>query len=547
MPRNRLRFSQKPYDVLIIGGGIYGAWIAWDAVLRGLSVALVEKGDFGHATSSNSSRIIHGGLRYLQHGDVRRMRQSFYERAVLMHLAPHLVRPLPFLIPTYGVGLRSKWILRVALMLNGLIGAGQVEGLSRDSAAAMPPARGVPRQECCRLAPGIVREGLTGGVIYYDGQVSSSERLLLSVMMSAIRKGVDASNYLEAIRLLNRNDRVIGVTARDVIRGDEFVIQAKVVVNATGPWIDHLPAGIKGGPVARRRAFAKAFDFVVDRQVNPECAVGFYSSKPVRDPDILLDKGARLLFIIPWHGRSLIGTAYRPSEDNPDGLGVTEEEIQTFLQEINGGYPALQLARQEIRAVFRGLIPAAEFRGDHVRPLRYPQILDLTAEFGLAGLICVTGVKFTEARAVAEKVVDLVFRKLGRVPPKSTTATTPLHGGGMEALGSGKRNPVCGQAIVAGSSIQKAEVLTAIREELAQKLADVVFRRTTVGVIGHPVKDELLACAGIMAEELGWTQERTRAEIDEVKSMLGWSAQVGGSQSVSPQEGVEVRRPGRMG
>src|ERR671930_1078023 len=183
MQRDLNRLATDAYDVLIIGGGIYGVCVAWDAALRGLSVALVERGDFGHATSSNSLRVIHGGLRYLQYGDLHRLRQSIQERTVFMRIAPHLVHPLPFFIPTYGHAMRGKEILALALRINDLIGFNR--NRLEDPQKYLPPGRIISREECLRLFPGIEKKELTGGAIVYDCQLFSSERLILSFARSA--------------------------------------------------------------------------------------------------------------------------------------------------------------------------------------------------------------------------------------------------------------------------------------------------------------------------------------------------------------------------
>src|SRR5918995_3005687 len=217
MVRNVKNLSNQTYDVVVIGGGIYGVCIAWDARQRGLSVALVEKGDFGGATSSNSLRVIHGGLRYLQQGDIRRVRRSIYERSAFMRIAPHLVRPLPILIPTYGRSLRGKQIFSLALFLNKLIGF-DLNGRE------FPSSRIVSKKECLRLYPGVNERGLTGGVIVYDCQMSNSERLVLSFAHSAQIAGAELANYVECTDILSEAGRVSGVKARDTLTGDEFTV-----------------------------------------------------------------------------------------------------------------------------------------------------------------------------------------------------------------------------------------------------------------------------------------------------------------------------------
>ncbi len=211
MQRDLTELARKEFDLLVIGGGIYGAFVAWDAALRGLSVAMIEKGDFGHATSSNTLRVIHGGLRYLQYGNIPRMRRSIAERTAFMRIAPHLVHPLPFLIPTYGHWRESKALLSLALSLNELIGFDR--NRLADPQKHLPRGRVISRDECRRLIPGVSDRGLTGGLMYYDCQMYDSERLILAVARSAAQAGAALANYVEATKFLRNGARVDGITA----------------------------------------------------------------------------------------------------------------------------------------------------------------------------------------------------------------------------------------------------------------------------------------------------------------------------------------------
>jgi glycerol-3-phosphate dehydrogenase len=583
MKRDLAQLSQHVYDVLIIGGGIYGVWVAWDAALRGLSVALLEKGDFGHATSSNSLRIVHGGLRYLQHGDIRRVRQSISERKALMRVAPHLVHPLPFLIPTYGHGMRGKGVLSLALVLNDLIGFDRNRG--QDPQKYIPRGRIISKDECLRLLPGVERDGLTGGAIFYDGQVANAERLILSVARSAAMAGAHMANYVEVTGLLAVKGRLAGVRATDVLTGEKLDIQASTVVNATGPWLDQVLDLLGGRHPRRKLMLSKTFNLLVKRQLFPHCAVGVYSKRRFDDRDVSISKGSRLFFITPWHSLSLIGTAHLPWDADLDHFKVTEAEVQAFLDDINAAYPAADLQRRDVCFAPGGLLPVAGYAAGDVRLIKRPQILDHCTEGGLEGLISVIGVKFTEARRVAEGGVNLVFRKLGRAPSKSTTAMTPVHGGRMEQFSAfvdremrktckglsaeaicyliwryGAEYPrvlrylhaqpasppaISGTSVLQtspspprgedgardlpryedGSQIHKAleslleaEVRHGVREEMAHKLADMVFRRTTLGIAGDPGDTRLRACAAIMAQELGWGASRTDREVEEVRT-----------------------------
>src|SRR5919106_294280 len=430
MQRDLTQLAADTYDVLIIGGGIYGVCAAWDAALRGLSVALVEKGDFGHATSYNSLRVIHGGLRYLQHGDLRRLRQSIQERTAFMRIAPHLVHPLPFLIPTYGHAIRGKGILTLALRINDLIGFDR--NRLEDPQKHLPPGRIISREECLRLFPGIEKRGLTGGAIVYDCQMFSSERLILSFARSATMYGAQVANYVEVFGLLRNGERVAGVKARDLLNGSEIDIRARVVVNTSGPWLDRVFSLCNGYSPNRRLALSKAFNILVNRQLIPRYAVGIYTKNRFKDGDALLSKGSRLLFLTPWHNRSLIGTVHLPYDCDPDHCGVTEDEIQSFLDEINEAYPAADLERQDVCFTYGGLLPIDNRGTGGAQLVKRYRIVDHKKEEGVEGLVSVMGVKLTEARHVAEKTIDLVFAKLGATPPKSATAKTPLHGGHIQ-------------------------------------------------------------------------------------------------------------------
>jgi glycerol-3-phosphate dehydrogenase len=585
MRRDLDQLAADTYDVLIIGGGIYGVCAAWDAALRGLSVALVEKGDFGHATSSNSLRVIHGGLRYLQHGDLRRLRQSIQERTVFMRIAPHLVHPLPFLIPTYGHAMRGKEILTLALLVNDVIGIDR--NRLEDSQKYLPPGRIISKKECLRLFPDIEKRGLTGGAIVYDCQMFSSERLILSFVQSATKAGAQAANYVEVFGLLRHGDRVTGVKARDLLNGSEMDIRARVVVNTSGPWLDRVLSLCNGHFPNRRLALSKAFNILVNRQLIPHYAVGIYTKNRFKDRDALLSKGSRLLFLTPWHSRSLIGTVHLPYDCDPDHCWVTEDEIQDFLDEVNEAYPAANLEREDVCFTYGGLLPMDNYGTGGVHLLKRYRIVDHKREEGVEGLVSVMGVKLTEARHVAEKTIDVVFEKLGETPPKSTTATTPLHGSqiqrfsdflGHEARRKPQRvtadafqrliqlygsaypevlkyldegsvlaptktltcrsentyslsQPTGGQSAESFShpndssqagncSLVRAEVLHGIREEMAQKLTDVVFRRTSLGITGKQEDDTLTSTAAIMAKELGWDDKRTQREISESKTFL---------------------------
>jgi glycerol-3-phosphate dehydrogenase len=396
------------------------------------------------------------------------------------------------------------------------------------------------------------------------------------------------ANYIEVTGLLVQRNCVTGVTARDILTGDELDIRARIVVNTSGPWLEQVLGLLNGRQSQRKLLLSKAFNLLVNRPLIPHYAVGVYSKGHFNDRDALLSKGSRLFFITPWHGLSLIGTAHLPYAADPDNFRVSEEEIQAFLDEINIAYPAADLKRQDIWFTYSGLLPVTNYGAGDVQLSKRHQIYDHHIGGELDGLISVIGVKFTEARYVAEKVVDLVFKKLGRTPPKALTAFTPIHGGQIEQFSAFvtqeiQRNPhglgaeitrhlisgygseyprvlkylerdpaltpvlpapsfspiahcplrgenrseelLCSEAKLslydnAPGAVVKAEILHGVREEMAHKLTDVIFRRTTLGVAGNPGDACLRICAAIMAQELGWDTTRTQREVEEVRGVF---------------------------
>jgi glycerol-3-phosphate dehydrogenase len=539
MKRDLSALEGSEFDVVVVGAGVYGAATAWDAALRGLSVALVDKGDFGSATSFNSLKTVHGGLRYLQHGDFRRMRESVRERSTLMRIAPHLVHPLPFFLPTYRDGLRRRPILAVAMFLNDLVSFDRNRSASPEK--SLPPSKVVSRSESMQLIPGIREEGLTGAALWYDAQISNSDRLTLSFILSAAEAGAQVANFVEANGVLREGDRIRGIRCRDVLGDAELAIRGRVVVNASGPWVDRTLGnlGLEGRP---RLFHASRAMNLVTRSVLRDVAAGFSSRRN------------QVLFVIPWREFSLIGTTHAAYDGSPDDLETKEEDVRELLGDINAAYPPARLERDDVRLVHRGILPTAAANGEGVTLTKKYRIHDHRAE-GLSGLISLVGVKYTTARDVAEKAVDRVFDQLGQQSlPASRTASTPVHGGVMEGfsefvaqevqrkpLGLGEEamrhlvgtygsayphvlrhaevNLDLTLPIIEGSQVSIAEILHAVREEQAIDLASVVLRRTELGSAGHPGRACLEKCAAIMGGELGWSESKREAEVANVEEL----------------------------
>lgn len=554
MKRNLARLADREFDLVVVGGGIYGAAVARDASLRGLSVALIEMGDFGHATSANSLKTIHGGLRYLQQGDFARMRESARERAVLMSLAPHLVHPLPCLMPTYGHGLTGREAMAVALALNDLITFRTAAG-GRD----LPRGRIVSRDECLALAPGVDADGLTGGALWYDAQAYNTERLTLAFVQSAHSAGAEVANYLAVTGFVRRDGRVVGVEAEDRLSGGRLRVLGRTTVNTSGPWLDSLLATLPGERPGTGLRLAKAVNLIT-RPLFGDHAVAVSSRASKSDPEALLDKGNRLLFVSPWRGKTMIGTSYVPYDESPDGLRVTEEDVQRLLGEISDAVPSAGLRREDVLFVHAGLVPVKGVAASGaVRRAKQARILDHEPE-GAPGLVSVVGVKYTTARGVAEKVVDRVLRMQGRRRVPSPSASTPLVGGDLDDIpGTIRRESLANQHNLGGDATRtlvynygsrypevlrllsqsngsavatsqewalvKAQVLLTVREEMALTLTDVLFRRTGLASAGYPGDDMVEFCAGVMAGELGWSRGRVDQELAEAREVFAWNRQ----------------------
>lgn len=548
MKRDLKSFSDRTFDLLIIGGGIYGACTAWEAALRGLSVGLIERHDFAGATSAHSQKIIHGGFRYLQHADFKRMRESIRERKNLMRIAPHLVHPLPVLIPTYGHGLRSKNILSWALKIYDQVSWDRNKGM-KDSQKNIPPGHVLSKKQVLELFENFPHTELTGAGVFYDGQIYNSERLVFSFLHSAEDQGVDLANYVQAIDFIRTKETIKGVLAKDLLSGDEFPIQAKLVLNTSGPWVYQVLGLLNFSQFQKQIPWIKCFNVIVPKLFQ-DYAVGLYGQNKYQDRDAVLNKGARLFFVIPWRDYSIVGTSLSYFTGNPDNLKVTESEIHAFLDDFNLACPGASLQLKNVSFIHQGFLPTE----GHAEKIADPQIskkykiLDHRKD-GLQGLISVIGVKYTTARDVAQKTIDHVFEHLGKKSPESVSAITPIYGGNIENFNSFLKNAFkhCSDGIsenamrslilnwgsaypevlklcdpshpIHDDTLIRAQVLYGVREEMARKLSDIILRRTELGTAGYPGDDVLAACAQTMGRELKWTSEKMQDEMEEVKKI----------------------------
>jgi glycerol-3-phosphate dehydrogenase len=472
------------FDLLVLGGGITGAGTALDATLRGLRVALIDKADFASGTSSASSKLVHGGLRYLEHGDFRLVHEALHERRRLLRNAPHLVRPLRFVLPFYEGTRVPPWKWRAGLLLYDLLAG-------RDN---LRPSRALPLPRLRREFPTLHGNGLLGGAEYYDAQMDDS-RLCIEVLKTAAREGACVANYVEATAF-----EAAGVRARDHVGGGEFVIRAQVVLNATGPWVDRVCrlAGDDSGPHLRP---TKGVHLVAPGR-------GLSAAFLLLHPD-----DGRVLFVIPWMGKTLLGTTDTDCDAAPDALTVTPAEVEYLLRAHNH-YFSPPLHPGEVLGSFAGLRPLIRSRpGEPSARSREFRLF-----WSPSGLLTAAGGKYTTYRHMAEVITDAVAARLGR-RARCRTANYPLDGAPAvpweefersetkalvtrHGLGEAAarhlvnrygrraadvascvaRDPALAEPVVAGEPDLRGEFVYQREEEMALRPEDCLLRRTRLGL-----------------------------------------------------------------
>lgn len=554
MRRDLEALAREPFDLVVIGGGMFGAAATLDAAQRGLRVALVERGDFCGATSAHSFKMLHGGIRYLQHANIRRIRQSAAARAAFLRVAPHLAHPLPIVIPTYGAGMKGKAVLRAGMAVYDALTTGSNRGIA-DPARRIPRCWFLGRDEVLRRFPGLPGDGLTGAGVFCDGQMHNPARLVLAFVQTAAGLGAVCANHAEAVGLVVRAGRVEAVTVRDQLTGDRLDVRARMVLNAAGPYAERVLTDALGFGLTPPTPFSRDAYFIVQRQIlGGEHALTVPSRS--RDSEAMVSRGTRHLFLVPWRGVTLVGVWHKVYPGNPDRYEITEEELERWIAEINEAYPAAGLRIDEVALGSAGLVPFGEHDpgAQNLKFAHRSRIVDHEAERGLKGLLTLIGVRYTTGPADAIGVVDLACRRLGRKTPRSRLAWTPVRGGEVpdfEALvrevarvappGTGEATARAlahshGSAYPAvlalvdqqadlgqplpGTTVLRAEIAYAALEEMAVTLADAVFRRTDLCTAGLPSLPALREAARVMADAAGWSAARMAAELDYVLERL---------------------------
>ena len=541
--RDLAAIENQDYDVIVIGGGINGAGVARDSALRGLTTILLEKGDFASGTSSWSSRLIHGGLRYLEYFEFPLVREALKEREVLLRTAPHLVSPLLLTIPIYGDRSRPYWKIWAGMVLYDIFSFDKT----------LPLHRMLSKAKFKQLFRSIDPEGLFGGAQYYDGQVAHAERLCLENIISAQEAGAVALNYTEVTQLQRQGDRLTSVVCRDVLTDKEFTVNGHnktVVINTSGPWVDKVcKLGVENNhdaPIGKTRKIGGtkgSHIFVAPFPGAPETT--FY---------VEAKSDGRPFFIIPWLDMYLIGTTDIRYQGDLDRIKASNEEIDYLLTETNNIIPTANLSRQDIKFTYAGVRPLPNAEGKKPGSVTRKHILYDHSKEGVTNLISLIGGKLTTYRNVGEEVVDAVYRKMSKAAPPCPTDSQPLPGcilpsdrriqaaidkysrrvslksinhlfsvygsKASEVLALVDEESALAEKISLGLPDIKAQIVYAVRSELAHTLVDIARRRTTLAMHGNYGLDLLPALADTLKHYCGWSQSKCDRACEEYRTYM---------------------------
>jgi glycerol-3-phosphate dehydrogenase len=532
-------YKGETFDIIVIGGGITGASVAYDAASRGLSVALLEKNDFGWATSAATSKMIHGGLRYLNNLEFGLVRESLRERKIMENIAPNLVYPMALMVPTSNRLKSNKFLMRAFFSLYDILSFDKK--WTRDKSKRIPNHKTYSRKKTLEMESHVREENLTGAAVYYDCQSIFPERLTLAFIKSAVQYGAKVANYAQVVDFIYSNGKDIkGVKIRDVLKNRNLEIRGTLVVNCGGPWADIVLDLAEKGNGNHHIRRSEGIHIIIKKMVNSHGLV------------LLTPKG-RFFFILPWRNHSLIGTTDMEYVGNPDNYRVPRERVENLIEEVNETFGDGKLSYDDVLFAYGGLRPLVddETEGTYESSRKY-EIYD-NAEDGYDGLITVEGGKYTTSRNLAEKVLNMVEKKLNRSLKKPITDRQHLHGceiadmnrflsdlrdtygdfsaNTVEYLGKNygtesrevfelaRKNKKLTEPLTADGEIL-AEVLYAVKNEMARTLNDILFRRTGFGTLGNPGNGVIKKIAVIAARELKWSDSRLEKEMRAAKQAL---------------------------
>ncbi|MCP4749000.1 MAG: glycerol-3-phosphate dehydrogenase/oxidase [Desulfobacteraceae bacterium] len=535
MKRYTEHIKHETFDVVTIGGGITGATIAYEAATRGLKVALLEKGDFSEATSAASSKLIHGGLRYLSNLEYALVRESLRERRVMTNIAPNFVYPVPILFPHYQSSRRTnKWISQIGLTLYDMLAFDK--GKTWDLSKKIPDHKFVPPAKALKMQPIMQKRDFTGASVFYDCISIFPERLALAFIKSSMHHNARAANYTKVTGFLmdSAKRNVHGVIVKDLIQNKTFEIQAAVTINCSGPWADSVLELTRKKNKNKRLRRSEGIHIITKKIINPESIV------------CSVTPSGRHCFLIPWRGHTLIGTTDKEYFGHPDDYRVTRQSIQELIDEVNATFDGLALTFKDVLHSYGGLRPLVDTgTKETYKSSRRYEIHDHSIN-GLNHLITVEGGKWTTSRNLAEKVVDLLWKNTKFPISRSISSRIYLKGCEIrnmetfihslkkqirdfdentvdyigriygtechDVLTLARQHSALSEKINSGGDLL-AQALYAARHEMARTLKDIVLRRTGIATLGDPGEKKLLQVAKLVAEELNWDNGKIHREV----------------------------------
>ncbi|MEM0965662.1 MAG: FAD-dependent oxidoreductase [Verrucomicrobiota bacterium] len=473
------------YDLLVVGGGIQGAWVALEAARAGQSVLLVEKGDFGSGTSANSLKVLHGGLRYLQHGNLKRIRESRRSVRALRAVAGDFIADIPFVLETKGKGVRGVWAMRVALGIFGILCRVWSDGgtMANGRVKRCDPSREVP---AVRFS-----DDATGIATWNEAVMRNSDRVVFETIRAACRAGASCLNYVEATQLKREKRNLWKVALRDLKSDREWEAVAGCCVEATGTKVEDRMSE------SERLAVLRGVNLVFDGNPFGRRAVGLESLDPSKDPDALIRHGNRLLFFVPRGEQTMVGTWY----DRIDltNTTVSEDDVDQWLSEIEEVAPQAGFNRQTLAYVHAGLLPADSRPSGGDQPAKESEVYLRESDH-----VLVRTVKYTTAPEIAREVLQKLECKL---------APRLVHREFEEV-------PDWERLLFAEDTIEPSELASACKAEMVYRLSDVLFRRTNVALDQKLSKSSLIRAADRLDTILDWDTDRKKREIEEVNRHL---------------------------
>jgi glycerol-3-phosphate dehydrogenase len=501
------------FDLIIIGAGINGAGIARDAAMRGLNVLVLDKGDIGSGTSSYSTRLIHGGLRYLEYGEFGLVRESLRERETLLRIAPHLVKPIPILIPIYEGASRGRLTIRAGMLAYDLLSLGK----------SVPSHQILSREQTLQNSPGLAERSLVGGAVYYDCQVEFAERLVLENILSATQHGAKILTYAHVKRITDRQ-------VDFVLHGRQETVSGGVVINAAGPWVDEV---LKESGTRNER--------LIGGTKGSHIVVKAFTGAPSQAVYVEAETDRRPFFVIPWNGNYLIGTTDDRFAGDIDQVRSESWEVDYLLKETNRVFPQADLRRADIRYTYSGVRPSPFTEQTQAQSITRRHFI--REHQTNKNLLSIVGGKLTTYRSLAEECVDIVFHKLGKQSRRCQTQEIGLPGASSvepdwprkssdkvrnrlsriygsrssELVDLCNAQPGLSETFNKGEDALAAEIVFAFESEMATTLTDCLMRRTMIGLNADLGTGDIQAATEICKRHLAWSDDRVRIEVEAYK------------------------------